>query len=57
MEVAFVCRYGHQRVQDVLGIRRALSPLELSLFARALEEHIKIEFGPRQGLPPSPGDV
>ena len=59
MEIAFVCRYGHQRVQDVLGEDRLLTPLELALFARALEEHIAVEFGPRQalGLPPAPGNV
>jgi len=53
MEVAFVCRYGHQRVQDVVGAERALTPLELALFARALEEHVKVEWGPKQviGLP------
>jgi hypothetical protein len=50
MEVAFVCRYGHQRVQDVIGEERALTPLELALFARAIEEHVKVEWGPRQAL-------
>lgn len=53
MEVAFVCRYGHQRVQDVLGTERALTPLELALFARALEAHIAVEWGPRQGGAPT----
>jgi hypothetical protein len=48
MEVAFVCRYGHQRVQDILGINRTLTPFELALFARALEEHIRVEFAPRE---------
>jgi hypothetical protein len=47
MEVAFVCRYGHQRVQDVIGAARSLTPLELALFARALEEHLKVEFSPK----------
>jgi hypothetical protein len=58
MEVAFVCRYGHQRVQDVLGEDRSLTPLELALFARALEEHIKVEFSPRQAIGvPAAGDT
>ena len=49
MEIAYVCRYGHQRVQDVLGQQRPMTPLELALFARALEEHLKVEFSPRPG--------
>jgi hypothetical protein len=49
MEIAYVCRYGHQRVQDVLGVERAMNPLELALFSRALEEHLKVEFAPRPG--------
>ena len=49
-----MCRYGHQRVQDILGTARALTPLELALFARALEEHLKVEFAP--SVTRSPGD-
>ena len=55
MQVAFICRYGHQDVHAILGIKRALTPLERALFVRALQEHWDAEVRPRAelGLPPS----
>jgi hypothetical protein len=51
--VAFICRYGHQDVHEILDIDRPLTALERALFARALEEHVEAEFSPRAkaGIP------
>ena len=51
--MAFICRYGHQDVHQILGIERPLTPLERALFARALQEHWNAEVTPRKelGLP------
>jgi hypothetical protein len=44
--VAFVCRYGHQDVHQLLGRTRPLTPFERALFARALQEHWEAEVRP-----------
>ncbi len=53
MEVAVLCRYGHQDVHKVLGIQRPLTAMERALFVRALQEHFEAEVNPRDvmGVP------
>jgi hypothetical protein len=47
LETAFICRYGHQDVHRLLGRPGTLTPLERTLFARALLEHWEAEVEPR----------
>jgi len=50
---AFVCRYGHQNIYDLLGRdphTRPLSPVEVAMFAMALEDHLIDERRPASGL-------
>ena len=59
MNVAFICRFGHQDVYRLLGrdpVREPLDALERALFVRALEAHWEAEVEPRAaaGMTPTP---